>query len=297
MNLPKATHSGEVTIGNIKLPCFVLEDGRRLLSQRKMLVTLGRSPKQKGRGGGADELPPFLAQINLKPFINKNLRLPTTPVKFDYEKTVVFGYEAELLPAVCEIYLQARDAGVLYQSQMHIAEQADLLVRGFAHVGIIALIDEATGYQEVRDRKALELILEEYLRPYTARWARRFPDEFYKEIFRLQDWKWQGMQINRPQVVGQFTNDLVYSRLADGLLKKLERLNPKNDKGERSCRHHQWLTEHFGIPELHEHIIGVIAIMRSVQHHNPKRAWTEFKRRLQRAYPKQNTNFDLDFDE
>ncbi len=293
-DIPKATHSGEVTIGNITLPCFVLEGGRSLLSQRGVQRALGRS--ESLRKGDGDKLPPFLAQKNLKPFINKDITLVTTPVKFRIDTgPVAYGYEAQILPKVCNVYLEAREAGALLPSQEHIAKQAELLIRGFAHVGIIALVHEATGYQEVRDRKALEQILEEYLRPYTARWAKRFPDEFYKEIFRLQGWEWEGMHVNRPQVVGKYTNDLVYSRLAAGLLERLEKLNPKNDKGERSTRHHQWLTEHYGVPELHEHIVGVIAVMRTVTHHDPNRAWAEFMRRLQRSYPKQNTNFDFDF--
>ena len=36
-------------------------------------------------------------------------------------------------------------------------------MRGFAQVGIAALVDEATGYQEVRDRKALQAILDAFL--------------------------------------------------------------------------------------------------------------------------------------
>ena len=102
------------------------------------------------------------------------------------------------------------------------------------------------------------------------------------------------MQVNRYQVVSNYTKDLIYSRLASGLLEKLERMNPINDDGERSVRHHQFLTDQLGVPELHEHIVGIIAIMRSVQHSNPDRAWREFQRLVQRSYLKLNTNLDLD---
>ena len=156
MNIPQATHSGEVTIGNITLPCFVLEDGRSLLSQRGVLEALGRSGSVRGGEGNGDNLPPFLAKKNLKPFINKELTLATTPVKFRIDTgPVACGYEAEILPQVCNVYLAAREAGALLPSQQHIAQQAEILIRGFAHVGIIALVHEATGYQEIRDRQAL----------------------------------------------------------------------------------------------------------------------------------------------
>ena len=175
---------------------------------------------------------------------------------------------------------------------MHIAERAEVLVRGFAHVGIIALVDEATGYQKVRDRKALEDILDEYLLPFQARWAKRFPDEFYKELFRLKGWQWQGMQVNRPQVVGHYTNDIVYERLTPGLLEQLQLRNPKDDRGERKHKHHQWLTYDFGQPELYTHLVGAIAIMSTATFNDPQRAWPEFKRRLQRWRPRINTNLD-----
>jgi len=54
---------------------------------------------------------------------------------------------------LCETVLQARKDGKLQSQQMHIAEQCEILVRGFARVGIIALVDEATGYQDYRSRK------------------------------------------------------------------------------------------------------------------------------------------------
>ena len=242
----------------------------------------------------ATNYPPFLAQKNLKPFITKDLTLATTPVNFRIDTgPSAHGYSAELLPQVCEVYLKARDADVFLPSQTHIAEQADLLMRGFAHVGIIALIDEATGYQEVRDKQDLHSILDRYLSPRCAAYAKTFPDEFYKEIFRLKGWEWQGMQVNRPQVVGHYTNDIVYSRLAPGLLTQLELFNPKLGDGERGHKHYQHLTENVGYPGLIKHLSGAIAIMNTVTHHNPNRAWSECMRRIQRWRSKGQYNLRL----
>ncbi len=294
MNVPQATHSGELKIGDIRFTCFVLTDGRRILSQRGVLGALGRSGSIRGGTGGGDKLPPFLAQNNLKPFISKDLMMATSVVQFWFEKHLIFGYSAEILPGVSEVYLKARDANALYQSQTHIAEQAEILLRGFAHVGIAALVDEATNYQEIRDKATLQAILDRYLTPTRAAWAKAFPDEFYKEIFRLKGWAWQGMNINRPQVVGYYTNDIVYARLAPGLLGQLELFNPRMESGEREGKHHQHLTREVGYLELMQHLHGAIAIMNTVTHHDPERAWSEFKRRLQRWRPRINTNLDLD---
>ena len=70
--------------------------------------------------------------------------------------------------------------------------QCEILAPALARVGIIALIDEATGYQEIRDRQALQQILDKYLLKEYAAWAKRFPDEFYKQIFKLRGWEWRG---------------------------------------------------------------------------------------------------------
>ena len=288
-----------LVIGNIEIPCYVLEDETRVLSQGGFLQSIGRSRTPKaGTGGGVDNIPSFLAAKNLKHFIYNDLEMSTSPIPFQSkEGQKVFGYPATILPQVCEVYLKARETGVLLPSQRHIAQRAEILMRGLATVGIIALVDEVTGYQAIRDRQALENILDKYLRPYQARWAKRFPDEFYQEIFRLKGWGWQGMKVNRPQVVGNYTNNIVYERLTDGLLEQLRRRNPKHATGERQHKHHQFLTYDFGLPELHEHLVGAVAIMQTVTHHTPARAWAEFMRRLQRWKPRLNTTLDLPFDD
>ena len=126
---------------------------------------------------------------------------------------------------------------------------------------------------------------------------KRFSDEFYQEIFRLKGWPWEGMQVNRPQVVGHYTNDIVYDRLTPGLLEQLQLRNPKDESGERKHKHHQWLSDDFGQPELYTHLVGAIAIMNTVRINKPERAWPEFKRRLQRWRPKLNTTLDIGLDD
>ena len=66
------------------------------------------------------------------------------------------------------------------------AVAADMLMRSFAKVGIIALVDEATGYQDKREKDALQELLSIYLTEEKLKWAKTFPDEFYKHLFRLR---------------------------------------------------------------------------------------------------------------
>jgi hypothetical protein len=288
----QATHEGVLRIGKMEIPCAVLENGQRVLTQSGFMRALGRVRQAKGREyyDGDVNLPAFLTAKNLKPFISKDLEVTSSQIEFKpLRGRRAFGYPAELLPKVCDVFLDAEKEGVLLAIQKHIAERAHLLIRGLAHVGIVALVDEATQYQEVRDRMALQTILDAFLRKELAAWAQRFPDEFYQQIFRLRNWTWKGMSVNRPWIVGKLTKDIVYARLAPGIIKELEERNPLSEKGHRKSRHHQWLTEDVGHPALAQHLHAVIAFMRIAGD------WGQFYSMLNQAFPKRGDTLKLPF--
>ncbi len=296
MKIEKATHTGKLIIGDIEFECAVLEDRTRVISETRFMEAMGMyrsGALSVRRKSSSAPIPLFLAHKNLKAFADKHLgsvHFKLLPYRNEHGN-LARGIPAKVLPKICEVWIDAKRSGVLGRRQVLIAEKADLLLRGCAHVGIIALVDEATGYQEIRDRKALQTILDKYLLAERAKWAKRFPDEFYKEIFRLRDWEWQGMKVNRPSVVGHYTNDIIWDRLAPGVHEELKRLNPKTEQGRRKSLHPQWLTEDIGHAALQKHLNGVIVLMRSVV--RAKGGWDEFRRRLQRVFPKINTNLDL----
>lgn len=108
--------------------------------------------------GAAERLINFVGGDRIKPFINNDvLVMIENPIKFRHRTGggVAFGYPATILADICDAILAARKEGKLQKQQEHLAERAELLVRGFARVGIVALIDEATGYQ--RDREKMPL--------------------------------------------------------------------------------------------------------------------------------------------
>jgi len=299
-DIPHAIYEGEFKIGDLTVSAAVLPNGKRLLTQSTFLLAIGRSRSPKGGTGvltTVDGVPFFLQADLLSPFISEELLASTTPIFFRHltgKKAV--GYDAQLLPAVSEVYLRMRDAlaaeGKAVPAQYdHIVRACDAVIRGLARVGIVALIDEATGYQEVRDRMALQAILDQFLRKELAAWAKRFPDEFYQQIFRLRDWQWKGMRVNRPQVVAHYTNDFVYERLAPGILDELQKRNPKDERGNRRAAHHQWLTEDVGDPVLAQHLYAVIGLMRVADD------WDQFKAMLDKAFPKKGQTLPLLFGE
>lgn len=279
--VPRATHNGDLKIGNLTIPCAVLDDGTRVLTQQGFLEAIGRSGKPaKGRGSQIEKVAPFLDLDNLIAFVDQDLADSTKPIVFQVPSgSRAYGYKAELLPRVCEVYLQARDAGELLKSQQNMAKACEILMRALAHVGIVALVDEATGFQYDRSRRALEEILEAFIKDELGKWAKRFPDEFYAELFRLKRLPWPSEK-NPPQYVGHWTNNLVYKRIAPGVLDELRAKTPKSKKGHRRNRFHQWLTDDVGHPKLQEHISAVIALMKSSDD------WEDFEKRLNKALPK-----------
>lgn len=291
--IPQATHGSSdhpLKIGNLEIPCYVLEDGRRILVQNGMITALGMKQGTAGRGEG-NRLVKFMNTKGVREFVKSDLsEAILNPIKFRSPNGAeLYGYNATILADLCDSVLEARKLQKLNYQQQHIAEQCEILVRGFARVGIIALVDEATGYQDYRARQALEKILEQFLSDELSKWAKRFPDSFYKELFRLRGWNYNPDSVKRPSVVGTLTNDVVYSRLAPGILDELKRKTPKDDKGRKKAHYHQWLTEDVGHPKLQEHLSAVIALMKA----SPD--WKTFTRLLNRALPKLDSNYELPF--
>src|SRR5690606_187703 len=139
-------------------------------------------------------------------------------------------------------------------------EQAYVLIRGLAHVGIIALVDEATGYQQIRESDALQKILDRYIKEHAHRWAKTFPDEFWHKLITIKGYP-SYIALRRPAYVGHWVNDIIYDRLAPGIKKKLKEINPRSPKGHRKNKHHQHLTEDYGVPELRDHLSKVMVLM------------------------------------
>ena len=220
--LPRATHEGILTIGNMEIPCAVLEDGRRVLTQSGVMISLGRARTAKGREYYDSDvnLPAFLTAKNLKPFIPSDLYVTSSQIEF---RTLLgkraFGYLAESLPRVCGVFLDAKD--VLTHNQQHIAERSLILIRGFADVGIIALVDEATGFQYDRPRRDLEEYLKKFLSEGLRRWVRTFPGDYFKHLCRLKGVPLRA-DMKLPQYFGHLTNDLIWRRIAPGLLRALK---------------------------------------------------------------------------
>jgi hypothetical protein len=283
-------YSNVLDLGGVKLPCAVIEGPngvQRVLSENGITNAIlgSRSGASKRLKKAAEEggmpIPLFVAPSQLKPFITQDLvEGPLQPIDYVDGDRVVRAYDASILVAVCGVWLKAREKGALQKQQLAKAQNAEALTLALADTGIVALIDEATGYQDERARDALAKIFATFLAKERQKWALTFPIDFYREIYRLRGWKFEPWNTKRPSVVAHWTDDFVYDRLAPGLTEELRVKNPVADGGRRTHKHHQWFNPERGHPKLREHIAGVIALLRASED------WKTFLRGLNRAYPK-----------
>lgn len=262
----RITHHGKWLIDEgIEIDCYVTEDKRRLLSLR------GTARAIDLKGAGSTGLARFLESNYLQPFMSDSLKAWVAEIKAGTIQKIkgqrgkdFIPFEADLFIDVCKSVIAAKDAGVFsgssWDRQREYADRLQKITFAFAKTGLVALIDEITGFQYERERDDLQKILAQYVREEFLPWTKRFPDEFYKEMFRLKGWTYNGNP--KPQYAGKLTNYLVYDRLPDGVLDELQKKNPKNESGNRVYRHHQFLTDHTGVTHLDRHLASVITLMK-----------------------------------
>lgn len=289
-----ATHEAKFNLGTSEIECYILSDGTRVISQNGVLRAFGRKKRGVRRVSDSGiKVPSFMDAKNLESFIDEDLSNAINPIEFKNKNgNTIYGYRAEIVPLVCELYLKARDhGGILTKSQLVVAKTAEIMIRSFAKVGLIALIDEATGYQYDREKDALQVILKAYINEELLKWQKMFPDTFYFEIFRLNRWDYTVNGINkRPGVIGKWTNELIYQQLPKGVLEELKKVTPRSEEGNYTARFFQSLTPNMGHPSLTAQIYKVIGIM------NISNNWDEFKSLFNKMVDRNNGQMEIDFD-
>ncbi len=287
------SREGVLKIGGVELQCYVLDDETRVLARASFVRAIGRRGKVKGGRRFDDEFqtPVFLSADNLKGFAPNGLEENSKPILFTYKDSEMIGYRAELLPDVCDIFEDADRAGVLRSNQRHIATACRVLSRGLTRVGIIGLVDEATGYQRQRAADALVKILEDFIAKELRPWIRTFPEEYYEHLFRLRGLSFPRDTVKRPQYFGHLTNDVIYRRIAPGILEELKRLTPKKPSGRRGHQYFRRLSEDIGHPKLREHLASVVTVMMLSD------TYDDFIAKLDRVKPRYGETIPLPFPE
>jgi hypothetical protein len=246
---PFAKHRGVMTLGDTPIDVYVLDTGDRVLSMRGAVKAM--------TGQDAGNLVEYLSVQSLKGFIDIDLVLVET--KDFFIPGTQFrgkGITAEQFEAILTGYVRALGAKALSTDrQREIATACAILSTTFLKIGIIAQIDEATGYQYERAADALQVKLQAYIAEELRDWEKTFPDELWEQFGRLT--KWQGPLHSRPKWWGHLVNELIYEALDPDIAKYLKNNKPKPFHGQN---YHQWLSEDVGLKALIPHIYKIIGM-------------------------------------
>lgn len=276
---PKATHYGIWILNkdkDIKIECYVMDTKERVLSLRGAARTIGlvgNGSQALARNLNAQWIAPYLSD-GLKDWLEKANRNELPIYRGIRGKFMPF--EASLFVDLCKAYVDAmHDHALQTEKQEQTARRLYAIMTAFAKTGLIAVIDEVTGYQADRDRDEMQKVLEKYISAELLPWAKRFPDEFYKQMFRLKGWEYKGKA--KTPYAGKLTNKYIYEYLPKGVLEELQKETPKSDTGNRKNRFHQHLSEETGLPNLDKQLQQTIALMKASD------SWEEFDHLFKKA--------------
>ena len=262
--LPSARYRGTLRLLDREIPCYVLDDEQRVIGRLAATEMLTGIRKQ-------GDFESYVRPANLRPFIDAE-DIGTRMVSFKLEEVdrlqiEVKGLPHDVLLEVCRGFMRALEASdnpdseiKLTPRQREIAIQAGMFLAACSDIGLISLIDEATGYQYERAKDALEVKLKAFLEEEMRAWEKTFPDELWLEFGRLTNWK--GPVHSRPKYWGILVNELVYDYMDSDVAQWLRENAPKPRSGQN---YHQWLSSQYGLRRLVEHIWKLIGIAKTCE--------------------------------
>lgn len=284
-------------LGELEIPCYVLEDGTRVFSGRGIQKALGSNATSGvwlNKFVNNSEITPIISSFktgSVSVLDKLNNPIPFYRPTSGGSQSNTYGYEVTLLVDLCDAILKASETGSHIDET--IMKSANIIIRSVAKVGIVALVDEVTGYQYEREKDELQKILKAYISEELLPWQKRFPDIFYKELFRLNGWDYTVNGIKkRPGIIGKWTNTFVYEELPNGVLEELKKKTPKSEAGNRTNRYHQLLTIDVGEPNLEKQINKVITLFQVSD--NMKQFCDNFRKMKMRQIGQMELPFEFD---
>ena len=276
--IPRAQFAGTLQVGDSSLPCYVLEGGQRIFSTRGILESLGYKANANPQGVfHASTIQPYMLAAG-DPFDSEQV------VEFITDRgSRARGFDVEKFMDICHVYSEALEGGGLTGRNLEAAMKANAIIRACSKIGIIALVDEATGYQYARAENALQFKLKLYLAEEMRQWEKTFPDDLWIEFARLTQWDGQPTK-NRPRYWGYLVMDLIYRYLDPEIAKYIKENKPKPQKGQN---YHQWFNADIGMKRLIEHINRVIGMAQGCD------TMHELKQKMHRRYSKGPIQLEL----
>lgn len=276
---PFAKHTGILKLGNREIDCYVLDTEERVISMRATVKAISNDDNgDLVKYVGVKSLQPYL-DVAMITSNSVEFSIPGNPIKSK-------GITAETFLDICSAYVSASTSNdvTLTQKQSEIAVNCAVLISACAKTGLIALIDEATGYQYERAEDALQVKLKAYIAEELREWEKTFPDELWEEFGRLTNW--QGSLQQRPKYWGKLVLELIYDALDPDIAIYLKTNKPKPRHGKN---YHQWLTEDIGVKALVIHINQIIGIAKTCD------TMSELKAKVAHYYGKEPLQLTIDY--
>jgi len=247
--LPKSLFQGEIIIGDIHLLCYVLNNGKRVISQRSLVYILTSKHNT--------ELTRYFRESNLSAYFDlSHINEQTVEFMISGSPRKAIGYEAALLIEICRAYLRARDDNAIVKRQTLIVKKANAIVRSCAKTGIIDLIDKATGYQKVNEEHTLRSALKACIADKIQEWKKMFPDDFWSELARLENI--DDVPGNRLTRWGNYITAFVYDAVDDDFANELRSdLYPFFNQDQN-----QWLRN-YNRNKIRKHLIQVTSVLKT----------------------------------
>jgi len=286
--IPEALCEGLLEIGSVQIECYVLDSMKRVIHKRGMAKALGM------KSGGGNVFMRAMQRKGLGSEIGEDLRAKLdNPLIF---KTLTLdlghGYDATVLIDICQAIIDASKAGKLGPGQESLAIQAEIIIRASAKLGIVALVDDATGFIADKRRAHYKELFREFIREEIKLYDEpQFPDQLFDVIYRIYGLPRKADAKNHPQFFGCFIRKYIYEPLANSNGAILEMLDEKNPvvyvNGGRRYKMYNFLSEVVGMPALKAHLWQVVGIGNSVRNK------AQFERSFYTAFPRPQLEFDF----
>ena len=307
--IPRQLLVGFLPLNDVKVECYHLNNNKRVLSGRGLQKILGINTRENSGKKLVSVSGKTLENLVIS--FKKNEKCPdeVNDIERVFRQEVIQfvrigtggstpkhtnGFEATFLMDICHFLQDVYLAGILPEKHNELHARATIISRAFAKSGIIAIIDEATGYNKAKDeyRKLFkQFILEE-----AREWKKEFPDELIDIFYRIYGIT-KIKNRNHPMFFGKLINKYIYFPLANSngaILEKLREKNPiiisKTGNKYRKERYFQFLREELGMPELRKHIwkfVGIGSVSKNK---------TALERNFKRVFPNRDDPVELPID-
>ncbi len=200
--------------------------------------------------------------------------------------------DCRVITDFCRLMLQLRSIGKIGGAYLQYAQNCERFMVGLADTGLVALIDEATGYRKRRHDEYKQLFLQ-FIQDEHTDWLKEFQDSFFDGIYKIYNLP-RITKSQHPRFFGAFIAKYVYYPLANShgaILENLREKNPMFNLNGRQYKHHQFLTEKVGKVALRDHLSKMQAVFALSKDRGA------FKRNFKTVFPQPYDQLELDFGE